>query len=320
MVYLSRQFTNTPITMNFKLFFLAIFATFFSTACNEESSDKSASSATGSTSTKQMDTSSQFGGLALYTLRDTLSQDPKAVLREVAATGYKYIEAAGYADGKFYGMTPEVFKAYLDEVGLTPISSHHGDVTLGNADEMIAAVKAVGFRYFVIPIPPMGHFKFDPKTRTLGMSEELEEIMQIINTIAQKCTAAGLVCLYHNHDMEFKANSKGIVPIDYFIENSDPQHLNFQIDLYWAIKAGVDPLAYFNKAPGRFKSWHVKDMDEQGRFAAVGTGSIDFAEILKHKDQAGMEYYFVEQDMTFDQTPMEAIKISHAALSSIGFE
>lgn len=306
--------------MKFKLFFLAIFTMFLSSACNEGGNDTSANSETDSSSTEEMEASSQFGGLALYTLRDTLAQNPKAVLREVAATGYRYIEAAGYSDGKFYGMTPEEFKAYLEEVGLTPISSHHGDVTLDNADDMIAAVKAAGFKYFVIPIPPMGHFKFDPETRSLGMSEELEEIMQVINTIAEKCTAAGLECLYHNHDMEFKANSKGIVPLDYFIENSDPKHLNFQIDLYWATKAGVDPMAYFRKAPGRFKSWHVKDMDEQGRFAAVGTGSIDFAEILKHRDQAGLEYYFVEQDRTFDQTPMEAIKTSHAALAGIGFK
>ena len=178
----------------------------------------------------------------------------------------------------------------------------------------------IGFKYFVIPIPPMGHFKFDPKTRSLGMSDEVEEIMGIINTIAQKCSEAGVECLYHNHDMELKENSKGIIPLDYFIENSDPQHLSFQMDLYWMTKAGADPIEYFQKAPGRFKSWHVKDMDEEGRFAPVGTGSINFAKILKQKDQSGLEYYFVEQDMTFGQTPLEAVQISHKALAEIGFK
>ncbi|PHN07238.1 sugar phosphate isomerase/epimerase family protein [Flavilitoribacter nigricans] len=270
---------------------------------------------------EEMDASSaQFGGLALYTLRDTLGKDPKAVLREVAEVGYKYIEAAGYSDGKFYGMAPAEFKSFLDEIGITPLSSHHGDVTLDNADAMIAAVKEAGFKYFVIPVPPMGHFKFDPETRSLSMSEDLEEVMGIINTIAEKCTAAGLECLYHNHNFEFEENAKGIVPIDYFIENSDPEHLNFQMDLYWVTKAGADPIAYFNKAPGRFKSWHVKDMDAEGRFAPVGTGSIDFGKILAQKDKAGMEYYFVEQDMTFNETPMEAIEISHEALKEIGFK
>jgi len=270
--------------------------------------------------TQQLETPAQFGGLALYTIRDTIVSNPKEILKEVAAIGYKNIEAAGYADGKFYGMTPDEFKALLDEVGLVPLSSHHGDVTLENADEMIAAAKAVGFKYFVIPIPPMGHFKYNAETKTLGMSEEVEEISNIINTIAEKCSAAGLQCLYHNHNMEFEKNSKGIVPMDYFIENSNPEHLNFEMDLYWVVKAGVDPLTYFEKAPGRFKVWHVKDMDEQGRFAPVGTGSINFADILAQKDKAGMEAYFVEQDVAFEQSPMEAIAISHKALSEIGFK
>jgi sugar phosphate isomerase/epimerase len=268
----------------------------------------------------ETEAATSFGGLALYTLRDTLAKAPRRVLKEVAEIGYKYIESAGYADGKFYGMDPVEFKNYLDDVGLVPLSAHQGDVTLENADEMIAAVKAAGFKYFVIPIPPMGHFKKDPTTNALGMSENVQEVSNIINTIAEKCAAVGLECLYHNHDFEFKKNAAGIVPLDYFIENSDPKHLNFQIDLYWAAKAGADPIAYFNKAPGRFKSWHVKDMDEQGRFAPVGTGSIDFAKILAQKELSGMEYYFVEQDMAFDQTPMEAIVISHKAIATIGFK
>lgn len=290
-------------------------------ACNEAGQDTNDATGQDPSSGPQTENpTDRYGGLALYTLRDTLAKRPKEVLKRVADIGYRYIEAAGYSDGKFYGMTPAEFKAYLDEVGLVPVSSHHGDVSLDNADKMIAAVKEVGFKYFVIPIPPMGHFKVDPATNKLGMSEEVEEIMKIINTIAQKCTAAGLECLYHNHDMEFEKNSKGIVPMDYFIERSDPQHLNFQMDLYWAARANADPIAYFNKAPGRFKSWHVKDMDEQGRFAPVGEGSIDFGHILEHKEQSGMEYYFVEQDMTFGKTPMEAVEISHQALKRFGFD
>ena len=108
---------------------------------------------------------------------------------------------------------------------------------------MIAAVKEVGFKYFVIPVPPMGHFKYDPETRALSMSDEVEEVMNIINTIAKKCTAAGLECLYHNHNFEFEKKANGIVPMDYFIEHSDPKHLNFEIDLYWATKAGADLIA-----------------------------------------------------------------------------
>lgn len=261
-----------------------------------------------------------FGGLALYTLRDTLAKDPKAVLREVANLGYRYIESAGYRDGKFYGMTPAEFKSFLDEVGLIPKSAHQDGITLDNADRVIADVKAAGFEYLVIPVPPMGHFINDTATNGMGMSGTVKEVSDLLNTIAEKCAAAGLKCLYHNHDFEFVENDRGIVPIDYFLENSNPEHLNFQMDLYWVTKAGADPVAYFQKAPGRFKSWHVKDMDTEGRFAPVGEGTIDFARILAQKDLSGMEFYLVEQDRTFNHTPMEAIAISHAGLAEIGFE
>lgn len=271
-------------------------------------------------STEMESPATQFGGIALYTLRDTMGKDPKGVLKAVAEIGYQYIEAAGYQDGKFYGMEPAAFKNYLAEVGLTPVSSHHGDVTLENADQMIADVKAAGFQYFVIPIPPMGHFSYNVETKKLGMSDEVEEVTNIINTIAEKCAAAGLECLYHNHDFEFKENANGIVPMDYFIENTNPDHVSFQLDLYWATKAGADPVKYIEKAAGRIKSWHVKDMDAEGRFAPVGTGGVNFAEILKHKATSGLTHYFVEQDATFGQTPMEAITISHAALEGIGFQ
>jgi sugar phosphate isomerase/epimerase len=104
------------------------------------------------------------------------------------------------------------------------------------------------------------------------------------------------------------------------LENLDAKYVNFQMDLYWVTKAGADPVAYFEKYPGRFKIWHVKDMDDQGRFAPVGTGSIDFTRLLENKDLAGMKYYIVEQDQTFDgMEPLEAIKISHEGLKKFGF-
>ena len=138
--------------------------------------------------------------------------------------------------------------------------------------------------------------------------------------MGKKCHEAGMKLLYHNHDFEFKKDKDGVVVIDYLLENTDPKYVNFQMDLYWVTKAGADPLAYFKKYPDRFKLWHVKDMDDQGRFSPVGNGTIDFGRILKEKEQSGMKYYFVEQDRTFNMKPLEAIKVSHDALGKIGFE
>lgn len=262
----------------------------------------------------------KWGGMTLYTVRNEMGKDPKNTLKQVADLGYKYIEAVDYKDGKFYGMTPDEFKSYLKSLGLQPISIHMGSMTLDNANKLIADVKAAGFKYFIAPVPPMGMFKFDPKTRTLGMEGTVEKLAEILNTIAQKVHAAGLEFLYHNHDFELKPNKDGVVVLDYLLEHLDPKFVNFQMDLYWVTKAGADPVAYFQRYPGRFKIWHVKDMDSQERFAPVGQGKIDFKRILANKKLSGMKYYIVEQDQTFDGLqPLDAIKISKEGLKKFGF-
>lgn len=250
----------------------------------------------------------RVGGLALYTVRDNMGADAKATLMAVAEAGYKNIEAAGYKDGKFYNLAPKDFNKLLKEVGLAPISTHQGGVTLENADTMIADVKAAGFKYFVLPSSPK------------ELRDDNKQLASFMNILGEKCHKAGLKLLYHNHAFEFEKVGDGVVPYDYLLENTNPKYVNFQMDLYWVTKADQDPVAYFNKYPGRFKMWHVKDMDDQGRFAPVGNGQIDFSKILAQKKLSGMKYYMVEQDKTFDMTPLEAIKISHKGIIKIGFK
>jgi sugar phosphate isomerase/epimerase len=204
---------------------------------------------------------------------------------------------------------------------LKGISTHQEGVTLDNADQMIADVKAAGFTYFVVPVPPMGMFTYDRETMTMGMNGTAKDLLDILNVLGEKCHAAGLQLLYHNHDFELIRNENNVIILDYLLENTDPKYVNFQMDLFWVSKAGVDPIDYFNKYPGRFLIWHVKDMDDKGRFAPVGEGKINFKRILAQKERSGMKYYMVEQDMTFDGLkPLEAIKISHKGLKAFGFD
>jgi sugar phosphate isomerase/epimerase len=272
------------------------------------------------TSTTDTEASANFGGLALYTVRDSMASNPKATLQAVADAGYAYVESADYAEGKFYGMTPTEFKSFLDSLGLKAISAHMGMVTLENADQLIADVKAAGITYFVIPVPPMGMFTVDPATNTLGMKGTAAELVSIMNTIGEKCHNAGLKLLYHNHDFEFMPLADGTIIEDVLLEKCNPEWVNFQMDLFWVTKANANALTYFEKYPGRFKAWHVKDMDQEGKFAPVGTGTIDFKSILAQKEKSGMEFYLVEQDQTFGLDPMEAIKISHKGLVDLGFK
>jgi sugar phosphate isomerase/epimerase len=272
------------------------------------------------TSTSDTEAPANFGGLALYTVRDSMASNPKATLQAVADAGYAYVESADYAEGKFYGMTPTEFKSVLDSLELKAISAHMGMVTLENADQLIADVKAAGISYFVIPVPPMGMFTVDPATNTLGMKGTAAELVSIMNTIGEKCHKAGLKLLYHNHDFEFMPLADGTVIEDVLLEKCNPEWVNFQMDLFWVTKANASALTYFEKYPGRFKAWHVKDMDQEGKFAPVGTGTIDFKSILAQKEKSGMEFYLVEQDQTFGLDPMEAIKISHKGLVDLGFK
>ncbi len=261
-----------------------------------------------------------FGGLALYTVRDAMGKDPKGTLKAVADAGYAYVEAANYSEGKFYGMTPAEFKSYLGSLGLTAKSAHMGMVNMENADQLIADVKAAGISYFVIPVPPMGMFTYDQATKSMGLKGTSDDLVKVMDTLGEKCHNAGIKLLYHNHDFEFKPLADGTVIEDVLLEKCNPKYVNFQMDLFWVAKAEVDPLAYFEKYPGRFKAWHVKDMNDEGQFAPVGTGNIDFKRILDAKKKSGMEFYLVEQDNTFGLDPLEAIKISHEGLKKIGFK
>lgn len=256
---------------------------------------------------------SRSGGLALYTLREEMARDARGTLAAVADLGYGYLEAAGYepaADGgagTFYGMAPAAFAALLDASGLAPMSTHMGAATRENADRLAADARAAGFAYFVLPVPPMGAFRVDEATGVMSMGKPVAQVAADVNAIAARVRAAGLRCLYHNHDFEFRRGPGGVVPIEYLLAHSDPETLGFEVDLFWAIRAGADPVDYFSRYPGRWPAWHLKDMDGEGRFAPVGTGAIDFGGIAAARARAGLELAFVEQDETYGgMTPLGA--------------
>ena len=96
---------------------------------------------------------------------------------------------------------------------------------------------------------------------------------------------------------------------------TDPDLVDFQIDLFWAIQAGQDPVAYFEKYPGRFSSCHVKDMSPDGEMVEVGEGEIDFAALFEHADTAGLKHYFVEHDWPDDS--LQSIRTSFDNLSKL---
>lgn len=252
-------------------------------------------------------------GLQLYTIRDAMQRDDNETLRRVAAIGYNYVEGAGYLDGKLYGHSAQTFRAMLDNYGLKMPSGHVSWEAMKAAPEKAAATcKEAGQSFLVIPWWPE-----DKRT-----AEGYRELIEILNNAGQVCQRYGLQLAYHNHDFEFNKMVAGSRPINLLLAEVDPELVQFELDLYWITRAGSDYQEYFKKHAGRFPLWHVKDIDKTPDqfFAAVGEGSLDWPAIFSKEKQAGMQYFFVEQDRTVPgKDPFDEITISYNYLKGLRY-
>jgi sugar phosphate isomerase/epimerase len=236
-------------------------------------------------------------GLQLYSIRDSIMKDVPGAIEKVGKMGYTFVEPAGYADGKFYEMEPAAFRALCENNGLKVLSSHTGQALPDSAnwektmawwDACIDAHVAVGAKYIVQP------FMGDNVYESL---ETLKKYCDYFNLIGEKCKAKGIRFGYHNHDKEFSTQMDGQTLYDFMLVNTDPAKMMFQLDLYWCVEGGKNPVDYFNKYPGRFESWHIKDKEELG-----ASGKMDFAAIWAAASQSGMKYGVVEvEEYNFDE-------------------
>jgi sugar phosphate isomerase/epimerase len=235
-------------------------------------------------------------GLQLYTLRTEISKDVKGTIAKVAGIGYNSVELFGYGKGKFFGLSPEEFSAVLKGNGLVTPSGHYmmNDFLIkGDEDQLKSTVEDAA---------KMGHTFFTVPYLTDNMRTSLDDYKSLavkLNKAGEAAKAAGMKLAYHNHDFEFK-DWGGETGFDVFTKDTDPGLVNFEMDMYWVSKAGKNPADLIEKYPGRFKMWHVKDMDNTPEkfFTEVGSGVIDYKSIFRLKKKSGMEFFFVEQDQT----------------------
>ncbi len=222
-------------------------------------------------------------GIQLYTVRDHMAVDLNNTLQGIAAIGYQEVEFAGYFDH-----SPEEIRTILSGEGLASPSTHIPLKFIQNSpNQIIDTALTIGHEYIVMPW-------IMPHQRSLY---KYKEYIELFNKFGEQCQRVGLKFAYHNHDFEFEV-IEGIRPIDLLIEETDNNLVSFELDLYWIIKAGEDPLRYIKKYPNRFPLWHIKDMDNDGSMRDVGEGIIDFEEIFKLKKLSGLEHYYVEHDNT----------------------
>jgi sugar phosphate isomerase/epimerase len=262
-----------------------------------------------------------FGvGLQLYTIRAAMAKDVPGSLKKVSDLGYKNLEMADYADGKFYGYQPEEFKKMVNDLGMEVISSHAGVNPAGISDDaakkMAEDHARVGAKYCMQPF-------VDEKDRTsiAGYQKMVAEW----NKVGKIMKETGVQFGYHNHNFEFGPVEGKIPYFDVFLPEMDKEYMTMELDLFWAIKAGQKPVELFKKYPGRFQLFHLKDMytkeapffkTQSNDFAPVGAGIVNFKKILAAKDIAGMKYSFVEQDKTKDGKPFDDIKTSITNLTT----
>ena len=261
-------------------------------------------------------------GLQLFTFFNVIDNDVTGTLKQIASIGYKNIESAFSKKGGYYGMKPKEFANVLNDLGMS-WKSHH---VLGAPFKMPANAKMpLGADGKPMVIPPMknlrdnfqqlvdeaaeGGVEFLVCANTpIGSKEEIKSSIAVINKSAEAANKAGLKFAYHNHDAEFH-EVEGVIPYHLLVSETDPKHVKMELDLAWAVKGGADPVELFEKHPGRFPLWHVKDLDaSRNTILPVGEGTIDFKRIFEHSKKAGLEYYFIEHDMPKD--PVSSITTS----------
>lgn len=283
-------------------------------------------------------------GVQLFTLAAMAADDLEATLKLIAESGYKEIEffgpypfsapesIAGWAPlaaqmgisrNAYFGMSVQELKARLDYYGLTAPSAH---VDLPTArtqlDAMAEAAHILGHRYIATP---------SARNEKLETLDDYRRMAADYNAIGARADKLGLRFGYHNHGYE-NALLDGRVPLEVLIEETDPALVTFELDIFWLIAGGGDPVSFLEKYPGRFALMHIKDMSEIVRFKHrgqtpqewmelfpytrdAGAGVLDLQTILSRAHRAGMQHYFVERDLAAE--PERTLRDSYRALAAI---
>jgi len=243
-------------------------------------------------------------GVQLYTFRKEMLADPKGTLQRIASLGIKQIESAGSEKGYYYGLTPKEMKNACVGLGMTLRSGHvHIDKdwqqTINNAAE-------AGQEYLICSTMP-----------TEGQTvDNYKSVADVFNKAGEDCKKMNIKFGYHNHAYEFESE-KGEVLYDVLLKNTDATHVNMELDLGWVIVGGKNPLDYFRNYKGRFPLWHLKDMNlEKKQSTEFGKGSLDIVQLLRHRQDAGLKYFFIEQE-EYASTPFESMQYNMDYLKKI---
>lgn len=239
-------------------------------------------------------------GLQLYTVRGPLAEDLPRTLARVAEIGYREVELAG-----LHGAAPSAFRAHLDQAGLAAPSSHVSiDEVRADLDRLLEDAATLGVATLVVPW-------LAPAERT---AEGYRRVADDLNRAGAGAAGTGVAVAYHNNDFEI-ARADGPSGWDLILDLTDPALVTMQMDVFWAVAGGADPLAYLREHGGRFTSLHAKDRTPSGDMVAVGEGAIDYPAILAAAARQGLAHVFVEHDEPRD--PLASARASYHHLATL---
>jgi sugar phosphate isomerase/epimerase len=246
-------------------------------------------------------------GIQLWSVKEALAKDTLGVLKHLSICGYKKIESFEGDKGIFWGMKNTEFKKHMDELGMQLVSAHCDNTT--NFERKAAEAAAIGMKYLICP------YKGPQKSL-----DNFKKFAEEFNTCGEIAKKNGIRFAYHNHDYSF-VPMEGQVPQDVMMNNTNSDTVDFEMDIYWTVAAGVDPIAYMDKHPGRFKLVHVKDMTKlpkgEHESCVIGKGVIDYKNMLSKVSKRGVKHMIVEQEAYTGTNELDAAKADAAYLKTL---
>ncbi|SHJ75292.1 Sugar phosphate isomerase/epimerase [Reichenbachiella agariperforans] len=242
-------------------------------------------------------------GIQLVSVHQDMLKDPVGTLQELGRMGYSYIETFVYNDGTFYGMSPAEFRKVVEaeEMQFLGSMTFHD---LPTSDSWESSMKwwskciddhlAAGVEYLTTS---------NNQLKSVKTKAELQRYCDYYNTIGKLCKEKGITFAFHNHADEFGVIDGSLI-YDYLLENTDPEYVHFQADIYWMDIGGVKAVDYFQKYPKRFISWHIKDYKELG-----ASGKINWMELFHHPD-FDVPKYMVTEVEDYSYPPLYSVQLA----------
>jgi sugar phosphate isomerase/epimerase len=233
-------------------------------------------------------------GLQLYSLRADFTKNVPTALEKVKEFGFKYVELAGT-----YNMEPAKFKELLDKNGFVPISGHFPFDRLKSDPAGVAKdAKALGLKYAGCAwITHEGDFD----------EKEAREAIRVFNKAGEELAKENIKFFYHVHGYEWAKHESGTL-MDLLVKETNPQNVSFEMDVFWVVYPGQDPVEQLKKYGKRWELMHLKDMKKSLKTGvqtgkadvtndvALGTGQMNWLAILKTAEEIGVKWYFIEDE------------------------